>query len=462
MKGIAILSTLLLFTLTSATAAQKTDALPILATGTGFFITEDGYLLTNNHVIDGASVITVKIDGKELPAKIIKVDEQNDLAVLKVEGKFPALPVISSKKVGLGDEVFTVGFPQVGVQGYLPKLTTGNINSLAGINDDARNFQISVPIQPGNSGGPLVDEYGNVIGVVVARLNALKLLKERGSIPQNVNYAVKGSFAGAFLESLPNVARKLKDAKTRAKTRKFPEVAQEVQAATVLILINEMATGDSHIADADRRDTLPKDIPSLKALAEKGDALAQNVLGERYFFGNGVPKDVNEALKWIRKSALQGESWGQYNLGVMYRDGNGVLKDNKQAFNWFLKSGEQGYARAQTEVGLSAMTGRGVPKDNKEAVKWLRKAAEQRNALAAYFLAKMYYNGWGVLEDDKEAFKWYLVSAEEGDEDSQAQVGFMLLKGVGVRENDREAVKVASKSCQPGTNRRAIQPSICV
>jgi S1-C subfamily serine protease len=93
-----------------------------------------------------------------------------------------------------------------------------------------------VPIQPGNSGGPLVNEYGNVVGVVVSRLNALKLLKETGSLPQNVNYAVKSSFANSFLESLPNVVGKLKEPYPRTK-RKFSDAVKEVQTATVLIVV---------------------------------------------------------------------------------------------------------------------------------------------------------------------------------------------------------------------------------
>jgi len=204
--------------------------------GTGFFITNDGYLLTNHHVVEGLSDVSIKTEKGWLSAKVVKVDNQNDLAVLKADGKFAALPVVSSRKVGLGDEVFTIGFPQIGVQGISAKYTKGNISSLTGVKDDPRNFQISVPVQPGNSGGPLVNEYGNVVGVVVARLNAAKLLKETGRIPQNVNYAVKSSFANSFLESLPKVINKLKDPNPRTKPRKSSDVIKEVQAATVLIL----------------------------------------------------------------------------------------------------------------------------------------------------------------------------------------------------------------------------------
>jgi len=99
-------------------------------------------------------------------ASVIKVDGANDLALLKAEGRFSALPVAASRAAKLGGTVATIGFPNVGLQGFAPKLAKGEIASLAGAADDARYFQISVPVQPGNSGGALVDERGNVVSVV--------------------------------------------------------------------------------------------------------------------------------------------------------------------------------------------------------------------------------------------------------------------------------------------------------
>ena len=104
----------------------------------------------------------------------------------------------------------TVGFPNIGLQGFAPKLAKGEIASLSGAGDDARYFQISVPVQPGNSGGALVDERGNVVGVVSAKLSARAALATSGALPGNVNYAVKSSFLLSFLESVPEVSAKLK------------------------------------------------------------------------------------------------------------------------------------------------------------------------------------------------------------------------------------------------------------
>ena len=94
----------------------------------------------------------------------------------------------------LGNTVATVGFPNIGLQGFAPKLAKGEIASLSGASDDARYFQISVPVQPGNSGGALVDGRGNVVGVVSAKLSARATLAANGTLPENVNYAVKSSY----------------------------------------------------------------------------------------------------------------------------------------------------------------------------------------------------------------------------------------------------------------------------
>ena len=142
------------------------------ASGTGFFITEDGFLVTNEHVVRDAAQVRLVTSAGLISAKVVKVDAANDLALLKAEGKFAALPVAASRAVKLGGTVATVGFPNIGLQGFAPKLAKGEIASLSGAGDDARYFQISVPVQPGNSGGALVDERGNVVGVVSAKLSA--------------------------------------------------------------------------------------------------------------------------------------------------------------------------------------------------------------------------------------------------------------------------------------------------
>jgi S1-C subfamily serine protease len=205
------------------------------ATGTGFFITDSGYLITNKHVVEGASKVRLATSSGLITAKVVKVDEANDFALLKAEGKFAALPVTASRAMKLGASVATVGFPNIGMQGFAPKLAKGEIASLSGAADDARYFQISVPVQPGNSGGALVDERGNVVGVVSAKLNAAAALAASGELPENVNYAVKSSFLLGFLESVPSVANELKEPNTQEE--KFENVVNSAERAAVLILV---------------------------------------------------------------------------------------------------------------------------------------------------------------------------------------------------------------------------------
>ncbi len=214
--------------------------------GTGFIITggKNPCVLTAHHVVKEASAVKVVMGGKTFPARVVGADPANDLAVLQFAvgtsglrdgaGQQASLPITASRSVKLGDTVFTVGFPDPSAQGVSPKLTRGEISSLAGIQDDPRYFQTSVAVQPGNSGGALVDARGNVVGVITMRLNDLETLKRTGSLPQNVNYGLKSSFVLAFLESLSELAPALPPPHTD--DRKFEDVVKEVQQASVLVL----------------------------------------------------------------------------------------------------------------------------------------------------------------------------------------------------------------------------------
>jgi TPR repeat protein len=205
------------------------------ASGTGFFITDDGYLISNYHVVKDAAKVRLVTSAGTISAKVVQVDAANDLALLKAKGQFAPLPIAASRGVKLGGTVATIGFPDPGLQGFSPKLAKGEIASLSGAADDARYFQISVPVQPGNSGGALVDEHGNVIGIVSAKLDASAALAASGALPENVNYAVKSSFLLGFLESVPAVSAKLKEPITA--DRKFEDVVKSAQDAAVLVLV---------------------------------------------------------------------------------------------------------------------------------------------------------------------------------------------------------------------------------
>jgi serine protease Do len=192
-------------------------------------------LISNYHVVKEAARVRLVTGTGVLAATVVKVDAANDLALLKAAGRFVALSVASSRGVKLGGTVATVGFPDIGLQGFSPKLAKGDIASLSGVQDDPRYFQISVPLQPGNSGGALVDTYGNVVGIVSAKLSATSALATTGALPENVNYAVKSSLLLSFLESVPDVASKLKEPNT--KEQNFEDVVKLAQGAAVLVLV---------------------------------------------------------------------------------------------------------------------------------------------------------------------------------------------------------------------------------
>ena len=203
----------------------------VTGSGTGFIITQNGYVLTCHHVIKDASEIKIAIEGNTYQAKIVRDDPNNDLALLKINGSFPAIAFSSTRSAKMGQEVFTVGYPNPSLQGVNAKITKGIVNSLTGFQDDLRLYQISVPVQPGNSGGALVDENGNVLGVIVAMLDAKTTFKISGSLPQNVNYAVKSTYAQAMLDTLPEVYDKL-----IAPSNSKSNVVDRVKKSTVMVL----------------------------------------------------------------------------------------------------------------------------------------------------------------------------------------------------------------------------------
>lgn len=202
------------------------------SSGTGFFITTDGHLVTCNHVVEGGKRFAVKHSTGTLNAKVIAHDASNDLAIVKVEGTFPALS-INTNPVSLGQSVFTIGFPNVEMQGLAPKYTDGKVSSVTGLRDEEMNIQISVPVQPGNSGGPLVDPQGSIVGVVVARLSDYAALRRTRSIPQNVNYAVK---TVPLFELIKQAGLKDKVSFTASTNEK---VLERVEKATVLVLVSD-------------------------------------------------------------------------------------------------------------------------------------------------------------------------------------------------------------------------------
>ncbi|MDX2001275.1 MAG: serine protease [Chitinophagales bacterium] len=168
--------------------------------GTCFLISDKGYFITNYHVVENAKEITIKgIDGDfttKYGATVIAEDQSNDLALLKISNKNVqfSLPPFAIRTTGIaqGEKIYAYGYPLTTAMGNEIKLTDGIISAKSGVQGDASKFQISAAVQPGNSGGPLIDEQGNVIGVVYAK----------STVADAASYAVKASYLETFLKEI--------------------------------------------------------------------------------------------------------------------------------------------------------------------------------------------------------------------------------------------------------------------
>jgi len=192
----------------SLTTSVSSKPSNVKATGSGFAITQNGIIATNAHVIEGSDKFEVLFSNESgnftYQAKMLLKDASNDIALLKIDDKnfkeFSEIPYSINEKTEIGEQVFTIGYPLNSVMGANYKVTNGIISANSGIEDDIRFLQISVPIQPGNSGGPLFDKSGNVVGLTTAKLNSDAV----GTNVENVNYAIKAAYLLNVLKMIPD------------------------------------------------------------------------------------------------------------------------------------------------------------------------------------------------------------------------------------------------------------------
>lgn len=183
---------------------QSLDDSGLTGFGTAFAIKSPNTFLTARHVIVGARDIKIFCGHDQGgPAVVESNDAGNDIAVLRSDVKAKAfLELAPADSVSPGDHVFTMGFPFPDLMGFQPKYTDGVVSSLSGINDSKNVMQITVPIQPGNSGGPLVDLHGKVVGVIVSTAALPYFYRHTGTVPQNVNYAVPAYYAYPLVKDI--------------------------------------------------------------------------------------------------------------------------------------------------------------------------------------------------------------------------------------------------------------------
>jgi len=212
--------------------ARQQQSPKLTSTGSGVFVNSEGDMVTNYHVIDGCADVKIGSNTGQRHAVIVASDEANDLAILHTDivGIEP-LPFRDGRGIRAGDEIVLVGFPYSGLLTSSPNVSVGAVSALAGMRDDTRFLQISAPVQPGNSGGPLLDLSGSVVGVVVATINASAVLKITGSVPQNVNFAIKSSLAREFLDA-KRISFKTSSAGAKIDTA---DVGEKGSRSTVLV-----------------------------------------------------------------------------------------------------------------------------------------------------------------------------------------------------------------------------------
>jgi len=234
----------------------NSSAPPQFGTGSGFFVSKSGHVVTNAHVVKGCNRITVGDNANtQSRAALVSTDRRNDLALLKLGSLETAsaetksliqklgikvVPLVAhgllrSEDVELGESVLVAGFPFGDLYSNTRKVTGGRVSAIRGIGDDSGQFQMDAAAQRGNSGGPIYDENGNIVGVVVAQLNKLKVARATGSLPENVNFGIKASTVRQFLTSsgLPSKWS------TRSKKMSTKELAKVAQRQTLMVMCHQ-------------------------------------------------------------------------------------------------------------------------------------------------------------------------------------------------------------------------------
>lgn len=183
------------------TPPSPSRSTPRRSSGSAFLVSTEGHLVTNAHVVDRCSALTASRPGTPPQPAVVKYsDPKTDIAIVETK-RDPSSPfAFRLSSLQSGEAVVALGYPLRGLLANEVGVSTGTVSALGGLKDDRSLVQIQAPIQPGNSGGPLLDMTGAVVGVVVAQLDALGVARAIGTIPQNVNFAIKAEHALAAMK----------------------------------------------------------------------------------------------------------------------------------------------------------------------------------------------------------------------------------------------------------------------
>ncbi|WP_164718525.1 serine protease [Bradyrhizobium sp. LVM 105] len=213
--------------------------------GTGFVVSASGHIVTNNHVVNGCvGDIKGNLTGEAaMVLRVVSTDANNDLALLQAPSTatFKDFARIRDRSFRAGDSVVAIGFPYHGLLSSDLRVTTGIVSSLSGMRNDTRFLQISAPVQPGNSGGPLFDATGQIVGVVTGKIPGLRIVAMTGDIPENINFAIK---TGALRDFLDNSVVPYQTAEPKGEL-KTTDIATNARAYTMLLSCNTTEQADA-------------------------------------------------------------------------------------------------------------------------------------------------------------------------------------------------------------------------
>lgn len=201
-----------------------------VASGSGFVVSESGFIITNNHVINGCNEVTINYNSNSYDASVVQTDNVNDLALLKADFNPDTILPISETNADLLEEIYVAGFPFGESISKTVKVTMGIVSSLSGIGNNFSNLQIDAALQPGNSGGPILNNKGNVVGVAVSKLDFKTVLDRFGVVPEGTNFGIKSSSLTNFLQS-----NNVKTIPASNKNISRSELAKKITSSTIFV-----------------------------------------------------------------------------------------------------------------------------------------------------------------------------------------------------------------------------------